>query len=89
MVYAGAGFSWARSLLEHRILQMTARSGGRRMLRAGGLLLGSALVLLSAGLMPKPPSMQAWEDGSFLCQGSGQGETQVTDLPSSRVNWRS
>ena len=89
VVYAGAGFSWARSLLEHRILQMTARSGGRRRLRAGGLLVGSALVLLTAGFMPKPPSMQAWADGSFWCQGSGQGQTPVSDLGPTTLNRRS
>lgn len=69
-VYAGAGFSWARSLLEHRILRMTAPAMGRRNLRAGGLLVGSALVMLAAGYLPTPPSMQSWASGSWLCEAT-------------------
>ena len=89
VVYAGAGFSWARSLLEHRILQMTARSGGRRSLRAGGLLMGLALVLLTAGFMPKPPSMQALAARGLFCEGTRHAQTQVSDQATTMMDWRS
>ncbi|GMR13743.1 MAG: hypothetical protein BMS9Abin29_1959 [Gemmatimonadota bacterium] len=89
VVYAGPGFSWARSLLEHRILQMTARSGGRRALRAGGMLVVLALVLLTAGFMPRPPSMDAWATGEMLCARTDREATPASRQAPAELDWRS
>ena len=89
VVYTGAGFSWARSLLEHRILQMTAPSQDKRNLRTGGLLAASVMVLLTASAMPTPPSMQSLASGSWWCEVSGQADMDSSAEVPAELEWLS